>query len=184
MFYNRICNTLQHFTQLFQTSQNLSKLHKHLQHFTQLYKTANNFTTLGNTFYTTLQHQKNIQNKLTNKSCTTLDIFLQPFFYKISTKNILALSQTLTTQTQLYKSLQHFVFYTKCPPFFTKLYSTIQKTLPISKIYTNSFAYNAQYGLPSGAVLALFGVDGVSDIAAGGNHSIILASNVKPSSYS
>ena len=56
--------------------------------------------------------------------------------------------------------------------------------LGISKIYTNSFAYNAQYGLPSGAVLALFGVDGVSDIAAGGNHSIILASNIKPSSYS
>jgi PKD repeat protein len=56
--------------------------------------------------------------------------------------------------------------------------------LGIDKIYTNSFAYNAQYGLPSGTVLGLVGVDGVSDIAAGGNHSIILATNVRPSSYS
>jgi len=73
-------------------------------------------------------------------------------------------------------ALSENIFY----PYGNNVYGA----LGIAKIYTNSFAYNAQYGLPSGTVLGLIGVDGVSDIAAGGNHSIILATNVRPSSYS
>ena len=48
----------------------------------------------------------------------------------------------------------------------------------------SSTALNNQYSLPSGVVLANMSVTGISDISAGGNHSIILASNVKPSTYS
>jgi len=43
---------------------------------------------------------------------------------------------------------------------------------------------NIRDGIPSGLVLPNMSVQGISDIAAGGNHSIILASNVTPSSYS
>jgi PKD repeat protein len=49
---------------------------------------------------------------------------------------------------------------------------------------TSSIALNNQYSLPGGVVLPNKSVTGISDIAAGGNHSIILASNVKPSSQS
>jgi hypothetical protein len=48
----------------------------------------------------------------------------------------------------------------------------------------SSIALNNQFSLPSGVVLANMSVTGISDISAGGNHSIILASNVKPSTYS
>ncbi len=56
--------------------------------------------------------------------------------------------------------------------------------LGIAKSYTNSLAWNAQYGLPGGTLFANVSVVGAYDIAAGGNHSIILASNIKPSGYS
>ncbi len=49
---------------------------------------------------------------------------------------------------------------------------------------SNSNSLNLQYGFGSGVVLANMDIKGISDIAAGGNHSIILASNVKPSSSS
>jgi hypothetical protein len=41
-----------------------------------------------------------------------------------------------------------------------------------------------QAGYQDGQVLSNRSIDGISDIAAGGNHSIILASNVIPSTYS
>jgi PKD repeat protein len=56
--------------------------------------------------------------------------------------------------------------------------------LGIAKFYTNSRAYNLQNGLSEFALLMNTSVVEATDIAAGGNHSIILASNVKPSSYS
>lgn len=56
--------------------------------------------------------------------------------------------------------------------------------LGIAKSYTNSVAWNTQYSLPSGTLFALVSVVGISDIAAGGDHSIILASNIKPSGQS
>ena len=56
--------------------------------------------------------------------------------------------------------------------------------LGIAKTYTNSVAWNLQYGLPSGTLFSLTSVVGASNIAAGGDHSIILASNIKPSGYS
>ena len=49
---------------------------------------------------------------------------------------------------------------------------------------SNSYSLNLQYGYGSGVVLANMDIKGISDIAAGGNHSIILASNVRPSSSS
>jgi hypothetical protein len=49
---------------------------------------------------------------------------------------------------------------------------------------SSSVALNAQYSLSSGIVLANMSVVGITDISAGGNHSIILASNIKPSTYS
>jgi hypothetical protein len=49
---------------------------------------------------------------------------------------------------------------------------------------SSSNALNLQYGYGSGVVLANMSVKGISDIAAGGNHSIILASNVNPASRS
>jgi PKD repeat protein len=49
---------------------------------------------------------------------------------------------------------------------------------------SSSIAINLRDGIPDGVVLPNMSVVGISDIAAGGNHSIILASNVKPSSYS
>ena len=54
----------------------------------------------------------------------------------------------------------------------------------VAKFYTNSRAYNLQNGLSEFALLMNTSVVEATDIAAGGNHSIILASNVKPSSYS
>jgi hypothetical protein len=56
--------------------------------------------------------------------------------------------------------------------------------LGVAKFYTNSRAYNLQNGLSEFALLMNTSVVEATDIAAGGNHSIILASNVKPSSYS
>ena len=55
--------------------------------------------------------------------------------------------------------------------------------LGIAKTYTNSVAWNLQYGLPSGSLLSLTSVVGAYNIAAGGNHSIVLASNIKPSGF-
>ena len=55
--------------------------------------------------------------------------------------------------------------------------------LGIAKTYTNSVAWNLQYGLPSGSLLSLNSVVGAYNIAAGGNHSIVLASNIKPSGF-
>jgi PKD repeat protein len=49
---------------------------------------------------------------------------------------------------------------------------------------SSSISINLRDGIPDGVVLPNMSVTGISDIAAGGNHSIILASNVKPSSYS
>ena len=49
---------------------------------------------------------------------------------------------------------------------------------------SSSVALNAQYSLSSGIVLANMSVVGITDISAGGNHSIILASNIKPLTYS
>jgi len=48
----------------------------------------------------------------------------------------------------------------------------------------NSNTLSLQAGYQDGQVLPNMSVKGTSDIAAGGNHSIILASNIKPSSYS
>jgi len=56
--------------------------------------------------------------------------------------------------------------------------------LGIAKIYTNSAAYNAQNNLGPFALLKLASIIGTYAIAAGGDHSLILASNVKPSGYS
>jgi PKD repeat protein len=49
---------------------------------------------------------------------------------------------------------------------------------------SSSNSLNLQYGHGSGIVLPNMSVKEISDISAGGNHSIILASNVRPSSYS
>ncbi len=49
---------------------------------------------------------------------------------------------------------------------------------------SSSVSINLRDGIPDGVVLPNMSVVGISDIAAGGNHSIILASNIKPSSYS
>jgi len=49
---------------------------------------------------------------------------------------------------------------------------------------SSSISINLRDSIPDGVVLPNMSVKGISDIAAGGNHSIILASNVKPSSYS
>ena len=49
---------------------------------------------------------------------------------------------------------------------------------------SNSNSLNLQYGYGSGVVLPNMDIKGASDIAAGGNHSIILASSVRPSSSS
>ena len=49
---------------------------------------------------------------------------------------------------------------------------------------SSSAALNLRDGIPGGVVLPNMSILGISNIAAGGNHSIILASNVKPSSYS
>jgi PKD repeat protein len=49
---------------------------------------------------------------------------------------------------------------------------------------SNSNTLSLQAGYQDGQVLPNMSVKGTSDIAAGGNHSIILASNIKPSSYS
>jgi len=56
--------------------------------------------------------------------------------------------------------------------------------LGYSQSVSSSFALNTQYSLPSGVVLANMSVTGIADISAGGNHSIILASNVRPSTTS
>ena len=56
--------------------------------------------------------------------------------------------------------------------------------LGVDKIYTNSVAYNLQNGLSQFALLLNNSVIEATDISAGGNHSIVLASNIKPSSYS
>jgi hypothetical protein len=49
---------------------------------------------------------------------------------------------------------------------------------------SNSNTLSLRAGYLDGQVLPNMSVKGTSDIAAGGNHSIILASNVKPSTYS
>jgi hypothetical protein len=49
---------------------------------------------------------------------------------------------------------------------------------------SSSTSLNTRDGIPSGLVLPNMSIKDISDIAAGGNHSIILASNVTPSSYS
>jgi PKD repeat protein len=56
--------------------------------------------------------------------------------------------------------------------------------LGYSQSISSSIALNTQNSLPSGVVLPNKSVQGIADIAAGGIHSIILASNVKPSTYS
>jgi PKD repeat protein len=49
---------------------------------------------------------------------------------------------------------------------------------------SNSNTLSLQAGYQDGQVLSNRSINGISDIAAGGNHSIILASNVIPSTYS
>jgi PKD repeat protein len=49
---------------------------------------------------------------------------------------------------------------------------------------SSSASINLRDGIPDGVVLPNMSITGISNIAAGGNHSIILASNVKPSTYS
>jgi hypothetical protein len=56
--------------------------------------------------------------------------------------------------------------------------------LGYAKSIADSASLNNTYGLPSGVVLPNMSVVGAYDISAGGNHSIILASNIKPSGYS
>ena len=56
--------------------------------------------------------------------------------------------------------------------------------LGIAKEFVDSVSWNLTYGLPSGVVLPNMSVVGAYEISAGGNHSIILASNIKPSGYS
>ena len=56
--------------------------------------------------------------------------------------------------------------------------------LGIAKIYTNSYAWNLQYGLNPFTLGNNASIIGTYAIAAGGDHSFILASSVKPSGYS
>ena len=56
--------------------------------------------------------------------------------------------------------------------------------LGIAKIYTNSQTWNLQYRLYPDALLKNGSIVGTYAIAAGGDHSIILASNIKPSGFS
>ena len=49
---------------------------------------------------------------------------------------------------------------------------------------SGSFSLNLRDGFPLGVVLPNMDIKGISNIAAGGNHSIILASSVKPLTYS
>jgi hypothetical protein len=49
---------------------------------------------------------------------------------------------------------------------------------------SSSISINLRDGISTGVVLPNMSVTGIVDIAAGGNHSIILASNIKPSTYS
>jgi hypothetical protein len=56
--------------------------------------------------------------------------------------------------------------------------------LGIAKIYSNSVAWNLQYGSNPFALLKNASIIGTYAIAAGGDHSFILASSVKPSGYS
>jgi PKD repeat protein len=56
--------------------------------------------------------------------------------------------------------------------------------LGIAKIYTNSNAWNLQYGLNPFTLGKNASIIGTYAIAAGGDHSFILASSVKPSGYS
>jgi hypothetical protein len=62
--------------------------------------------------------------------------------------------------------------------------SNFYGALGIAQSYTNSYNWNIQQGLPPFTLLQMFGVVGASDISAGGDHSIVLASNIKPSGYS
>jgi hypothetical protein len=47
--------------------------------------------------------------------------------------------------------------------------------------YKDSLSSNAQANLPPSTIFANTGIVGAYEIAAGGEHSLILASNVKPS---
>lgn len=49
---------------------------------------------------------------------------------------------------------------------------------------SSSISINLRDSIPTGVVLPNMSIKGISDIAAGGNHSIILASNIIPSTYS
>jgi hypothetical protein len=49
---------------------------------------------------------------------------------------------------------------------------------------SSSISINLRDGIPTGVVLPNMSIKGISDISAGGNHSIILASNVIPSTFS
>jgi hypothetical protein len=49
---------------------------------------------------------------------------------------------------------------------------------------SSSISINLRDGIPDGVVLPNMSINEISDIAAGGNHSIILASSVKPLTYS
>ena len=50
--------------------------------------------------------------------------------------------------------------------------------------YTNSRNENIKSGIPVNVILLNGGVIGAYDIAAGGNHSVILASDIQPSGQS
>jgi alpha-tubulin suppressor-like RCC1 family protein len=56
--------------------------------------------------------------------------------------------------------------------------------LGFAQSYTNSRNENIKSGVPINVILSNAGVIGAYDIAAGGNHSVILASNIKPSGQS
>ena len=56
--------------------------------------------------------------------------------------------------------------------------------LGIAKIYSNSVAYNLQNNSDPNALLKNVSIIGAYAVSAGGDHSIILASNIKPSGYS
>jgi len=75
-----------------------------------------------------------------------------------------------------YLALSETVFY----PYGSNAYGA----LGIVKSYTDSYNMNIKDGLPPFTLLGMTGVVGATDISAGGDHSIVLASSIKPSGYS
>jgi len=87
-------------------------------------------------------------------------------------------------ETYLRVSTGRFGYLALSETAFYSYGSNFYGALGIAQSYTNSYNWNIQQGLPPFTLLQMFGVVGASDISAGGDHSIVLASNIKPSGYS